>query len=204
MKVLFATTNPAKVKNYKDKLENKGIKVLTLKDLNINLNVDETGNTAIENAIIKAKAYGKETGMITIGMDTNLFLEEVSDKEQPGTHVRRVNGKTLSDEEMIEYYSKLANKYGGKLTAKWVNGVAIYNKGEVKTYSFNKNKFYLIDKVSPKRHLGYPLDSISIIPEFNKYLTDLTKEESNLREQSITRSNHEDVIDTICNMLKDF
>ena len=110
MKVLFATTNPAKVKNYKDKLENKGIKVLTLKDLNINLNVDETGNTAIENAVIKAKAYGKETGMITIGMDTNLFLEKVSDEEQPGTHVRRVNGKTLSDEEMIEYYSKLANK----------------------------------------------------------------------------------------------
>lgn len=204
MKVLFATTNPAKVKNYKDKLENKGIKVLTLKDLNINLEVEETGNTAIENAVIKAKAYGKETGMITIGMDTNLFLEGVSDKEQPGTHVRRVNGKALSDEEMIEYYSKLANKYGGKLTAMWVNGVAIYNKGEVKTYSFNKNKFYLVDKVSPKRHPGYPLDSISIIPEFNKYLTDLTKEESKLREQSIAKSNHEDVIDAICDMLKDF
>ena len=202
MKVLFATTNPAKVKNYKDKLENKGIKVLTLKDLNINLNVDETGNTAIENAVIKAKAYGKETGMITIGMDTNLFLEKVSDEEQPGTHVRRVNGKTLSDEEMIEYYSKLANKYGGKLEATWVNGVAIYNKGEVKTYSFNKNKFYLIDKVSPIRHTGYPLDSISIIPDFNKCLTDLNEEESKLREESIKKSNHEDVIDAICDMLK--
>ena len=202
MKVLFATTNPAKVKNYKDKLENKGIKVLTLKDLNINLNVDEKGNTAIENAVIKAKAYGKESGMITIGMDTNLFLEKVSDKEQPGTHVRRVNGKTLSDEEMIEYYSKLANKYGGKLEATWVNGVAIYNKGEVKTYSFNKNKFYLIDKVSPIRHTGYPLDSISIIPDFNKCLTDLNEEESKLREESIKKSNHEDVIDAICDMLK--
>ena len=202
MKVLFATTNPAKVKNYKDKLENKGIKVLTLKDLNINLNVDEKGNTAIENAVIKAKAYGKETGMITIGMDTNLFLEKVSDEEQPGTHVRRVNGKTLSDEEMIEYYSKLANKYGGKLEATWVNGVAIYNKGEVKTYSFNKNKFYLIDKVSPIRHPGYPLDSISVIPEFNKCLTDLNEEESKLREEIIKKSNHEDVIDAICDMLK--
>ena len=202
MKVLFATTNPAKVKNYKDKLENKGIKVLTLKDLNINLNVDETGNTAIENAVIKAKAYGKETGMITIGMDTNLFLEKVSDKEQPGTHVRRVNGKTLSDEEMIEYYSKLANKYGGKIIAKWVDGVAIYNKGEIRTHKFERSKFYLIDKASPIRHTGYPLDSISIIPDFNKCLTDLNEEESKLREESIKKSNHEDVIDAICDMLK--
>ena len=202
MKVLFATTNPAKVKNYKDKLENKGIKVLTLKDLNINLNVDETGNTAIENAVIKAKAYGKETGMITIGMDTNLFLEKVSDEEQPGTHVRRVNGKTLSDEEMIEYYSKLANKYGGKIIAKWVDGVAIYNKGEIRTHKFERSKFYSIDKASPIRHTGYPLDSISVIPEFNKCLTDLNEEESKLREEIIKKSNHVDVIDAICDMLK--
>ena len=43
MKVLFATTNPAKVKKYKKALEEKGIKLLTLKDLNINIKVEETG-----------------------------------------------------------------------------------------------------------------------------------------------------------------
>ena len=55
MKVLFATTNPAKIKKYMNKLKEKNIEVLTLKDIGINLKPEETGNTAIENAYIKAK-----------------------------------------------------------------------------------------------------------------------------------------------------
>ena len=39
----------------------------------------------------------------TIGMDNNLFIEELPEEKQPGTYVRRVNGKELSDEEMILY-----------------------------------------------------------------------------------------------------
>lgn len=103
MEVLLATTNPAKINRYKEKLEESGIKVLTLKDLDLNIEVEETGKTAIENACIKAKTYGDISKKITIGLDTNLFFENVKQEEQPGTHVRRVNGKTLTDEEMIEY-----------------------------------------------------------------------------------------------------
>ena len=201
MEVLFATTNPAKVKTYKEKLEKRGIKVLTLKDMNIDINVEETGNTAIENASIKARTYGDIAKKITIGIDTNLFFEEVQNEKQPGTYVRRVNGKTLSDEEMISYYKNLAKEYGGKITAKWVDGVAIYNGKEIKTYSFEKNKFYLVDSESKKRHIGYPLDSISIIPEFNKYLTDLTDEEIEIREKIKKDNSTESVVNTIYNVL---
>ena len=202
MEVLFATTNPAKIKSYKEKLEEHGIKVLTLKDLGINTDVEETGKTAIENAKIKAETYGKIAKKITIGIDTNLFFENVPEDKQPGTHVRRVNGKTLSDEEMIDYYKNLAKEYGGKLTAKWVNGVAIYNGKETKTYSFNKSKFYLVDIDSKKRHPGYPLDSISIIPEFNKYFTDLTDEEKEQRANNQNEGNKENAVDAICDILK--
>jgi len=202
MEVLFATTNPAKIKSYKEKLEEHGIKVLTLKDLGINIDVEETGKTAIENACIKAKTYGEIAKKITIGIDTNLFFENVPEDKQPGTHVRRVNGKTLTDEEMIKYYKNLANEYGGRITAKWVNGVAIYNGKETKTYSFAKNKFYLVNTESEKRHQGYPLDSISIIPEFNKYLTDLTEEEMELRENNQNEDNKESAVDIICEILK--
>lgn len=200
MEVLFATTNPAKIKSYKEKLEKHGIKVLTLKDLELNIDVEETGNTAIENARIKAETYGKIAKKITIGMDTNLFFENVPEDKQPGTHVRRVNGKTLTDEEMIKYYKNLASEFGGKITAKWVNGVAIYNGKETKTYSFSKSKFYLVDKESPKRRIGYPLDSISIIPEFNKCLMDLTEEEMTLREKNINKN--ESAVDAIYKILK--
>ena len=50
MKVLFATTNPAKVKRYATKLQERGIEVLTLKDIDLKLEVEETGQNAIENA----------------------------------------------------------------------------------------------------------------------------------------------------------
>ena len=76
MKVLFATTNPAKIKKYVDKLKEKDIEILTIKDLGINLKPEETGKNAIENAYIKAKAYYDKTKITTIGMDNNLFIED--------------------------------------------------------------------------------------------------------------------------------
>ena len=177
MKVLFATTNPAKIKKYVDKLKEKDIEILTIKDLGINLKPEETGKNAIENAYIKAKTYYEVAHMPTIGMDNCLFVEELSEEEQPGTHVRRINGKELTDEEMIEYYTNLVKKHGEKLTAKWVYGMVIYNGKEVKEYTWSKSNFYFVDKPCEKRNPGYPLDSISIVPEFNKYLVELTEEE---------------------------
>ena len=53
----------------------------------------------------KAKAYYDATNITTIGMDNNLFIEELPEEKQPGTYVRRINGKELNDEEMIEYYT---------------------------------------------------------------------------------------------------
>ena len=202
MEVLFATTNPAKINRYKEKLEKSGIKVLTLKDLDLNIEVEETGKTAIENACIKAKTYGDISNKITIGLDTNLFFENVKEEEQPGTHVRRVNGKTLTDEEMIKYYKNLANKYGGKITAKWVNGIAIYNGKETKTYSYDKNKFYLTNKETKNRIPGYPLDSIGIAPEFNKFIADLSKEEIQERERIKAKNSNESVAEIICELLE--
>lgn len=184
MKVLFATTNPAKVGKYKEALKEKNIELITLKDIDLNLHVEENGKNCMENALIKAKAYYEETGIISIGMDNSLFIEELSEEKQPGTHVRRVGGKELTDEEMIEYYTGLVKEYGGKLTAKWVYGMVIYSKNGAKEHTWSKSHFYFVDKASDKRNPGYPLDSIAIIPEFNKYLVELTDEErhSNKRE----------------------
>ena len=184
MKVLFATTNPAKVGKYREALKEKDIELITLKDLDLNLHVEETGKNCMENALIKAKAYYEATGIVSIGMDNSLFIEELPEEKQPGTHVRRVNGKELSDEEMIEYYTGLVKEYGGKLTAKWVYGMVVYGNDGAKEHTWSKSHFYFVDSASTKRNPGYPLDSIAIIPEFNKYLVELTEDEkaSNKRE----------------------
>ncbi len=196
MKVLFATTNPAKIKRYAEKLKEKNIEVLTIKDIGINLKPEETGKNAIENAYIKAKAYYDATKITTIGMDNNLFIEELPEGKQPGTYVRRINGKELDDEEMIEYYSNLVKENGGKLTARWVYGMVIYNGKETKEYTWSKGDFYFIDKPSEKRNPGYPLDSISIMPECNKYFVDLTEEDKDKNKENYRE---DDVIDFIVN-----
>lgn len=177
MKVLFATTNLAKVKKYKEKLKENGVELLTIKDLGIHLDVEETGKNAIENATIKAKAYFDKTNIISIGMDNSLFIEELPEEKQPGTHVRRINGKELNDEEMIEYYTGLVKENGGKLTAKWVYGMAVCDGEKVTTHTWSKDHFYFVDTPCENRNPGYPLDSISIVPEYNKYLVDLTPED---------------------------
>ena len=177
MRVLFATTNPAKVKKYKEKLEEKGIELITLKDLDFKIDINENGKNAIENAYIKAKAYYDATKMPTIGMDNNLFIDGLPEEKQPGTHVRRINGKELNDDEMIEHYTNLVKEYGNKLTAKWVYGMVVCSNNGVKEYSWSKSHFYFIDKPCEKRNPGYPLDSISIIPEYNKYLVELSDED---------------------------
>lgn len=179
MKVLFATTNTAKVKKYIKQLEEKGIELITIKDLDDNIKVEETGKNAIENAYLKAKAYYDLTGITTIGMDNNLFIEGLPEEKQPGTYVRRVNGQELNDEQMIEYYTGLVKEYGEKLEAKWVYGMVIYNGKEEKEYSWSKGNFYFVDKPCDKRNPGYPLDSISIMPEVNKYFVELTEEDRN-------------------------
>ena len=194
MQVLFATTNPAKVKKYRDLLKEKGIELVTIKDLDFKLDIDENGKDAIENAYIKAKTYYDKTKIPTIGMDNNLFIEELPEEKQPGTHVRRINGKELNDDEMITYYTNLVKENYGKLTAKWVYGMVICSDNGVNKFSWSKDHFYFVDKPCEKRNQGYPLDSITIVPEFNKYLAELTEEDKEVYKK---KDNIDEVIEFI-------
>ena len=196
MKVLFATTNLAKVRKYKEELKEKGIELITINDLDFKLDVDENGKDALENAYIKAKTYYDVVKIPTIGMDNCLFIEELQEEKQPGTHVRRINGKELKDDEMIEYYTNLVKQYGGKLTAKWVYGMVICNGKETKEYTWSKGDFYLVSKPCKERNPGYPLDSISVMPENNKYWLELTDEE---KLKSKEEDNKDKVVEFIIN-----
>lgn len=181
-KILFATGNAAKVKRFSDGLLKNDIELLSLADIDIDIKVEENGKDAIENALIKARSYYEATGMITMAMDDNLYIENIPDELQPGMYVRRVNGKRLNDDEMIEYYSSLAKKYGdnGKLTARWVYGLAIINEEKEMTYTWSKEDFYIVDVPSKIINPGYPLNSISINKKLNKYFTDITDEDKSL------------------------
>lgn len=194
MKYLLATTNKAKIKRYGDNLKQNNIDFITLSDLNLNLNVDETGNNPTENAIIKAKAYNKATNIPTIAIDDALFLNNVPNHIQTGTNVRRVNGKRLNDKEMIEHYISLVNKYGknGELTGYFKKAVAIINENDIFTFEYKTNRKFS-NKQSSIINEGYPLSLIQIVEQFIKFKSELTEEE----EEKILQTEQNE----ICNFI---
>lgn len=197
--LLFATGNIAKVNRFKDKLNSNNINLISLKDINIKLDVIEDGKTAIENALIKARAYSNKLNMPVIAMDDTLYFDNVPTSIQPGLMVRRVNNKVLTDEEMINYYSSLAKKYGidGKITARWIYGMALINNDKEYTYTWSKEDFYITDKPSDIINPGYPLNSISINKKLNKYFTEINSD-----DKKELYNDESDVIDFIVKSLK--
>lgn len=113
-------------------------------------------------------------------------------------YVRRVNGKRLTDDEMIEYYSNLAKVYGekGRLTCRWVYGIVIINNGHEYTYTWSKEDFYIVDKPSNKINPGYPLNTISINKKLNKYFTDITED-----DKKKIKEDESNVIEFLCKYL---
>ena len=184
MKVLLGTTNPSKVKRFEDLLSDYDVEFYTLKDLGVADEPLESGKTPEENAIIKAKFYSSYFDVV-ICNDSGLYFEELplDDIRQPGLNIRTPNGRSrLSDEEAIKYYVELISSLGGKVNAFYMDALAVYNKGKIATFpgkeTVKTQSFYMVDKVSDKRHEGWPLDSISVNKITNKYLVDLTESEA--------------------------
>lgn len=108
MRLFYGTGNTSKLRNMRALLEGLPIELISPLEHNIELpSVPENGNTPWENAKDKALAYFRATGMPSMGLDSGLYVEGLLQDEQPGTHVRRVNGRTLSDEEFINYYASI-------------------------------------------------------------------------------------------------
>ena len=181
MKLLYGTSNLAKLDAMNNRLGQLGIELIGLNDLKVKgytiPKVLENGDTPLENARLKALAYYEAFGMPLFSCDSGLYFDNVPDEVQPGVHVRNIKGKCLSDEEMIEYYSGLVKKYGN-LVARYKNAICyvmdeehIYEAMEL---AMESEKFILTDKPhSTIRKKGFPLDSISLDIKTNKYYYDL-------------------------------
>lgn len=199
MKFLLATANEAKVKSYGSKLKSLGFEYITLKDLDLNIDVEETGTTPMDNAIIKATEYSKLSSLPTIAIDDGLYLENVPDNLQPGVNVRRVNGRRLDDKEMIEYYVNMVNTYGnnGILKGYFLKGIAICTGDKTYTFESKANRNFT-NKQSNVISNGYPLESIQIVPELNKFKSELTLEE---KEQTMA-TDQKEVLEFLAKTLK--
>ena len=89
--ILFGTTNSAKIELIRAYLKALPVNVLSPKDLDIDIDVDENGLTPIENAEKKARAYFALARIPTFSIDAGLRIEKFPEEDQPGVFVRRIS-----------------------------------------------------------------------------------------------------------------
>lgn len=178
IRLLYGTSNSAKIQYIKKMIDKLDIEVISLNDIGnpVIIPINENGNDPLENAKIKAMAYYREFKIPVFSCDSGLYIEGLEGRKQPGVHVRRVNGKELSDEEMIEHYTNLAVELGGIVKAKYKNSICLImddeNIFEYDGEDIASEEFILTSKPHLKRNKGFPLDSISIKIETGQYYMD--------------------------------
>ncbi len=196
MKILYGTTNPAKINHMNALLKGLDIELIGLSDININLpKVLESGETPLENARIKARTYSKATGLPVFSCDSGLYIEGLSVEAQPGIHARRKHllGSALadqtgvaemSDEEMIDYYSNIANNLGGEAFAWYENAIClIFPDGECyekQGGDLSSERFLIVAEPHEKREVGFPINALSVEIKSRQYYNDLSQTQDNL------------------------
>lgn len=174
MKIFYGTGNSSKLRNMRALLEGLPVELISSLETHIDLpNMEEDGKTPWENARKKALAYFEATGLPSMGLDSGLYIEGLSKDLQPGTHVRRVGNHYMSDDEFILYYSSLAKQHGGKMKARFINGICVVvNNGNIKCSGgshISTDWFWIVEKPHAIRIEGFPMDSIAVDPQSNRY-----------------------------------
>lgn len=182
MKILYGTTNAAKLEGMREILKGLDVEIVGLNSIVIeNDYISETGNNPLENARIKALEYYKKARMPVFSCDSGLYIKGLKEEQQPGVYVRRVNGKELTDEEMIGYYGGIAKENGGQVFARYENAIC-FVLNEEKTYEYqgeeiSSEEFIIVDVPHQSRQEGFPLNSLSVEVNSNKYYFDIKKKE---------------------------
>jgi XTP/dITP diphosphohydrolase len=103
-KLLVATHNQGKLQNFADMLQDLAIEWLSLDDVGVTQDVEETGRTFRENSVLKARTYATETGLLTLADDSGLEVDAL--KGAPGVYTARYGGEGLT---AVQRYQKLLN-----------------------------------------------------------------------------------------------
>lgn len=96
MKIVIATKNQHKLKEFKRILEPLGYEVLSQADAGVHVDVEETGTTFEENSMLKAQAIYNACGLCTIADDSGLSVDALNG--EPGVYSARYGGPGLDDE----------------------------------------------------------------------------------------------------------
>ena len=174
MKIIVATKNQGKVREFRKILSGIDCEIVSMTDFGIDIDVVEDADTFEGNAIKKASEIMKLSGCVTMADDSGLMVDALGGA--PGVYSARYSGENATD---LKNNLKLLNEMKDvkDRKAKFVCSIAVaYPSGEVKTTS---GEFHGEIGYEMKGENGFGYDSLFIVPEFNKTSAELTQEVKN-------------------------
>ena len=175
-KLLLATGNRAKVREYKSLLHNLPYDLVTLEEQGISTVVSEEGKSLEENAGIKATALAAESGLLSLADDSGLEVDALGG--EPGPLSARYAGEGVSDSERIDYLlAKLRDVPWEQRTARFRCVIAVAVPGnEVRLCCGECLGFITL---TPRGEYGFGYDPIFYLPELDKTMAELPLELKN-------------------------
>ena len=172
MKFVLATHNPGKLKEMGDILARFGVEVVSPKDLGLTVDVEETGTTFAENAMLKAKAICAAAKLPAIADDSGLCVDALNGG--PGVYSARYGGEGLDDKGR---YMLLLNSMRGQTTraAHFACAIACaFPNGDTLTAEGRCDGTIAF---APMGEGGFGYDPVFFVPEKAKTFGQLTAEE---------------------------
>ena len=175
-KLLIATNNRGKLKEYAGLLGGLPFQLVTLAEAGIAADIQETGSSMAENAVQKATACATLSGLTTLADDSGLEVDALGG--EPGPLSRRYAGENVSDRERNEYLlGKLQGIPWEKRGGRFRCVIAIATPGgKVETCEGVCEGIIALDS---KGEGGFGYDPIFQLPEPGRRMAELTLEEKN-------------------------
>lgn len=170
MKLLIATHNPGKVREFRMLLEKLEIKLISPLDIGLELEVAETGATYAENATIKGRAYSTASGMLTLADDTGLEVDALNG--QPGLHSARfVNAPGATDADRCRLLLERLKDHPRPWTARFRCVVALADPQGGVQLAEGSCAGEIAPEVRGEGGFGY--DPVFLFPELGKTMAEL-------------------------------
>ena len=174
MDIIVATNNQGKVKEIKNILYPHN--VMSQMEIGVDIDVEETGDTFVENAFLKARALKQYTNCAIIADDSGLMVDYLNG--DPGVYTARYAGENTTPMQGIEKLLKNLDgvPYEGR-GAKFVSVIALILP-DGSEYSFEGECFGYITNIL-KGENGFGFDPVFYYPPLDKTFAVLTDEEKN-------------------------
>lgn len=174
--IIIATKNKGKAKEFEQLFSSKGYQVLTLLDFSDLDDVEETGTTFVENAVLKAETISRELGKMVIADDSGLVVDALDGK--PGIFSARYAGEEKSDEANInKVLLELADVPDSKRTARFYCALAVAIPGRETETVFGTCEGTILRERRGTNGFGY--DPIFFVSEKKRAMAELSAEEKN-------------------------